>query len=376
MNKRTIVVILLIGLFSFSSLFFISSCLGETESHQLDVTMYISIKDVDLANHRVLADVTLSIDGFLGTDADYLYVTFQDIDSYEVNCSHAGGIINGTHSFQGSVEGKYWYLNSYGEIYPYETNYVSFILDRNSLQYQINETRYGGIDWLYTFNFVNKQAYIQFLGLKKVDLDSTWTIANATDSPRFIVFLSRSETMPSFIIIAPLIVVLIAMILIPSFTNDRNAKITFYSAILVFSPMFIFAIQSFIPSRSSPSIPEFLGLMLMILSVSLFLVTLPKFEKERTVYVFEIAVLFVMVFFSINITPIAFSRLLSVVTPIQNIYTIRNLQNFLLTLLVVGIGVRVIAFLMKETERAKKKKEAEESDMKRFEEYNPEDFAH
>jgi hypothetical protein len=315
------------------------TCHGESESHKLDLIMWIEISDVNFENHTVLADVTFRIHSFPENTTTKVYAKLDDIDLNMVECSRAGGLVNGTYDFQGEAKGTKWYLNFYGELYPFDLNYVVFRL-YPSLEYEINDTIYG-LDYPISFNTVEQQ--VQFSGLLKANLENTWQIKPVIEGGEITILLLRIEYVSQFLIIVPLFWFLTLVASVPILSNVKNTKIQFYSSVLVFTPIFIFAIQSFIPPRSSLSIPEFLGLILILSSASMFLSSLPKFRTEKAKCYSEVAGLISSWTFSYVISLWLFQRFLFLLP-------VTIIMVFLIVLYAVMVVLRFLNYYKYERE--------------------------
>jgi len=242
------------------------------------VTMYVQISEINPANHTVLANVTLYMHNFPENMTTNVLVRFENDDSYEVNCSRVGDPVNGTYDYKGEIDGKYWYLVTYGELYPSDLNFVNLKLNPDYLVGSINGTTYNP-NWKYSFNVVD--GAVNFYGFQWADFQNTWTTSPVNSGERLIIYFQRKELNPQYLIIAPLVWFLTLVASLPLLSANKTTKIQFYSSILVFAPIFIFAIQNFIPPRNSLSIPEYLSFILILSSTLMLIMTLPKYKNEK-----------------------------------------------------------------------------------------------
>lgn len=298
--------VLLVFLTILSAVCLLPTCQGEEEILHLEVTIEITIKEINSDNQTICADAFVGING-IPKDASYVIVKFINIDSDQVNCNQnfngtRGFFTDGkTYEFQGEIKDKYWKLRGYGEAYPFDLYYLDVRLTSFFLIYEINGTQYGP-DLKYTFD--NSSRVCQMTFPEGEDLLKTWQWANSLGRDVFssttdnLFFISRREFNPKILTLAPLLLLFVVVILSPILSKDKDVKIRIYSSVLVFSPMFIFAIRDLIPSRTGLAIPEFLGIALMFNVASMLLTSLPKYENERINVCLEVAGLTLsMVFF-------------------------------------------------------------------------------
>jgi hypothetical protein len=220
------------------------SCKCQNEVPKLNISFDVNIDGINLANHTLTADVSIEIESFPENASD-LQVKLNDISSDLINFSKAEGVVNGTQDFQGDLKGTYWYLNGQGQLYPFDFNIAVFQLIPNHVEYQINNSSYGS---QYTFNIVEQQVH--FSGLSKGELESIWTISPSINGDKLNVKLDRNDPSAQLLIFSPLFWLLIVVASLPVLSSDRKTKLQFYSSIMVFAPIFLFAIQGFIPPRN------------------------------------------------------------------------------------------------------------------------------
>ena len=354
MNVRRavlIVVILLIVAFALSRLIQVPDNQTSKQTTQLSLMCYMDIKSVNLENHTVLATLTLEIYGIqnltlAGISQKPNITCVQVSDSYndELNCTFAHDYGNGTYSYKGTLEDVNWYLYSMGEGYPYDVNFIEFNIMH--LDFVIGDAKYGASAFAnYSYNIVTPQ--VKFSGANYIDLKNNWQIDNRVNGEKLDIMFNRNTFMASLIIMAPIAWLLTLVTMAPSLIEDRKTKIEVYSAILVFTPMFIFAIQTFIPPRGFPSIPEFLSVILLLLTTTFLLAALPRFGSQKSLeadmWVFGICIPAIAV-----LAFVFFIRLISWWLPVQIII------GLLLSLLSAGLLARIRLYNIR-----KKRKEAE-----------------
>jgi hypothetical protein len=214
----------------------------------LNATINVNIIDINPENHTVLANVTVILHNFPHNDTTNILVKFENDENYEVNCSRIGNPVNGLYEYKGKIDGKYWYLATNGELYPFDFNFVSFKLNPDYLFGAVNGTTYGP-NLQYSLNIIG--GAVNYYGFHWKDFHSMWKTFPTPSGERFMVVFQRSEQSPQYMIFIPLIWILTLITSIPLLTTNKKIKIEFYSAMLVFAPVFIFTIQGFIPPRSS-----------------------------------------------------------------------------------------------------------------------------
>jgi hypothetical protein len=271
-------------------------------------------------NHTALATVNFELIGIRNVTLNgvlklpsIIYLQTSDSNNDEVSLTLAHDYGDGIYSYTGVLDNRNWYLYSMGEGYPYDVYAVELRVQQ--LDFCFGNERYDAS--MLTNYSVNMGAVpSEFTGQDTAELKNTWQIENKPSNAVLDVLFARGDITASFIIITPLIWLLTIIALAPAFTKGRNTKITVYSSILVFAPMFVFAIQTFIPQRSTPSIAEFLGVTLMLLSASLLLSVLPNFKKQIALAMD--AASFIVIATAVAFTfPIVYSRLIGWWLPVQ-----------------------------------------------------------
>lgn len=254
---------------------FISVGCGQ-DLHRFEMDMSVYIKNVHLDNNTASVNVNLWIRNF-SLEASFVYVIFSNIDDYAVDCEYQVGHA-GKYQFLGKLTDKSWFLDGVGELFPFDFYIITFEL-HDLLEYRRNNTNYGLPQWSYYFN--DEHTLVDFLGLHKSRLDDEWEIFDHVDDGTYEVFLFRKEEKPSYQFMFPLILIQALIALAPSLTDDKTMRVRLFSSVLVFSPMFILAIQNFIPPRNTLSIPEFLGVSLMFFSTSMIFASMISERNKK-----------------------------------------------------------------------------------------------
>jgi hypothetical protein len=310
-TSRHLVIILTCVLFFTIVFVSVLSCKAE-ESNRLFVDADIHVTDINLQNHTVTADITfeihglkpLIVEGSLQEPRNILF-TLDDMD-FDVVSGDCQTDENGTCSAYGFIKGTNWYLSTKGEGYPFDMNLFVFGLANNNILYSINGTNYVTyIQLNYVCDWINQS--IDFRGINTIDYENTWHTRIQVDGQQFYVLLNRNGDLGLYLTLIPQFFLIGLAIVVSNISVQRKNKIEFFTAILVFAPMFIFSIQTFIPPRISLAIPEFLAILLIILSSSMIMLSFLNVRKIW-IYLSEIAI---------------FSGLL-----IFEAYAIFNLPNF------------------------------------------------
>jgi hypothetical protein len=323
-------------------------------SAKVDLECSFDVKSLNFENHTVTATLDLEIYGIQnqtigGVSQKPNFIILQVSDSYndELNCTFAHDFGNGTYSYRGILEDANWYLYSYGEGFPFDPNYLQFNIIH--MDFTIGNARYGASTFEnYSYNILKPK--VEFSGINNIDLTNNWRIDFKINNEFLDVTFNRNSLTATLIIMTPLAWLLFLSAIAPSIIEDRKTRIELYSALLVFTPMFIFAIESFIPARGSPSIPEFLSIVLLLLTTCFLSISLIKLDGERLLkgdkIIFEVLSPFIII-----LAVVYFSRLVAILW--LSIFVIIGLLS---ALLVVGYYFRVTAF--------KKLKKREEDDAK------------
>jgi len=268
-----------------------AECEETEESYVLRMDMAIYINNLFFENDTANIDVNLWIRNF-PIDASIVYVQFQSLEHYEVNCNRIGGGAPNRYQFQGKLEEKSWYLDGIGELFPFDYYVLEFMLYPYSIQYEINGT-ICGMRYL-NYTFVEEQTHVDFAGLFRPRLKDQWEILRYSTNTTYYVYLFRKGEMPSLQFLVPMFLIQLLVVLVPSFTNDKSIRIRLFSSLLLFAPMFIFTIQNFLPYRSTLSIPEFLGLTLIFSCTLMLLSSLLGDPKHKTrTFAFDVGALVV-----------------------------------------------------------------------------------
>jgi hypothetical protein len=343
MNTKRVVLIavtliVIISLFTFSYYIISTNNQSIDITKQLSLMCYIDIKSVDLQNHTAFATFNIEIYGIqnltlAGASKAPNITCLQVSDSYndELNCTLAHDYGNGTYSYEGTLQDKNWYLYSMGEGYPYDPNFIQFNVLH--LDFIIDNTKYAANEFEnYSFKFLNPQ--VKFVGQNYIDLTANWQIENRIKGETLDVMFNRNTMIASLIIIAPIAWLLIVVTMAPALIEDRKTKIEVYSAIVVFSPMFIFAIQTFLPPRSAPSIAEFLTVILLLLATSFLLTSLPKWDSKTSLKIDQWV-------FKLYIPIVAFMALISFMRVLSWSIGVDVVIGLLLVWLYIGKLIRV-----------------------------------
>lgn len=323
----------------------------------VNVDLQIQIFEVNPENHTILANISMAIHNYK-ENADYLVIKFLNYDQYDVKCSK-NAEPDGAIYYTGKLEPKYWYLITNGELYPFDFNVVNLKL---SPEYIIEESN----GTTFTSNYQNtlsiRKATVNFNGFQWTDYLNNWAVVPVNRDNQILLYFQRLTLNSQYTIVIPLIWFLTIVAAMPILTLSKNIKITFYTSVLFFAPVFIFTVQGFIPQRSSLSIPEYLSFVLILASTIMIILTFPTYQSEKKRRNAEITGLLASLIVSYILGVMLFSRFLVM----QESTTIVASQLFLITI-IFGITA-----LFRELTYQRYVKKQESVNL----EYNPEDFAH
>jgi hypothetical protein len=321
------------------------------------LNLNILITDINLENHTLTADVSLQMDGLqlltfgdTPQKTDNITVRFDNIGYNDLSAEGFSNYGNGTFGISTTAHKASWYLISKGETYPYDVNYAVFEIADNNFLYSVNGQPYGATSQ-YNYTYQINYVHVDFSGPNRIDLIRTWqinwqvgTTGNYFNYPygqELNVYLTRNGSVPSPIIMYPVIALLFLTLAISLMSGRKNLKINFYTAVLVFSPMFIFAIQSFLPPRALLSFPESLTVMLIVLSSFLIGTSISNF-KQWINYILEIIAYAVMLYFLVG--------LVSSISTIPNVVGLDQmtiLLSLVVIMIIFSIGFKVRGLIKK-----------------------------
>jgi hypothetical protein len=354
-HRRIISALLLVSFVIFT-VSLTSNAICQQNSNELQVAMDVNILSVNVENNFVVAQISLTINGIrlyhIGNVTEVpsaIQVQVMGIEkTYDVNCTLSTDFGNDTFGYSGTITNTTLYLETHGEGYPVDPNLIRVMLYPEGLALTINGSQYGPEpEWNYHFRVEDQQ--ISFTGVEATHLQNTWQIFPSPNGGELYVYLVRnSGWVPIMIINAPLGGLLLAAIFVTMICANKRLKTEIYLTILISCPVYLFSVQTFIPPRNFASMPEFIGIVLMLLSIALFLVSLlPK----KIVFAGECLSFVIMTFFVLFAGQANFIKILTLEPAIS------NFVYGLTAIMIISLFTRILVYFG----RRKPKQSAEKS---------------
>lgn len=270
------------------------------EVHKSGVRFGIYIFDVSTSTKTARVEIRVWLDDF-PMEADRVHIeVYGGGQTQEITCV---GI--GHHTFQAAKANEtIWFLEGPGEAFPFDVYSLSFQINERVVFYSLNESFYHLEEpWEYEVNL--DMSWATFCGARVTMLCDTWVNdAASTDTSAipvrasdtiYTLLLQREWQTPFLQILLPIIACyyLLASSLILHPVDRLEARLRIYLSLFVFSPTFFFAIQPFLPYRSTLSIPELLltNLLLNNAVFGIFAMVanwwIPRLKEERKIRIFE-----------------------------------------------------------------------------------------
>ena len=211
--------------------------------------MFVYVDSVDYIKKE--ASVHFSILIYTSTNASQIGVNFESDANGYIMCERGST----DQSFFGESKIDNWPLRGSGEAYPFDSYRVNIAISR---QFYIVQN--GTLSVFYPEatlrNVFNRDAQIE-----------------TPESPFWNAEFSISVGRNSSIIPIELMIPVLVSFFIVGFSvllGDKiNERLSVYVGLLFFSPIFLFAIQNYLPSRSTLSIPEIFIICLIVASALL-----------------------------------------------------------------------------------------------------------
>ncbi len=194
-----------------------------------------------------------------------------------VPCYNKGEDANGWF-FQGESNETTWFLDGIGETYPFDSYTLHFKIHDTFMPTWLNcsLTMDGSQAYFDGPNSLSLTTlWVENNGLISMTETSAWLAENETTNQMNVHINRTSDALNSVILelFAPIIAcyLLLATTLLLDPKKHMNERLTIYLALFVFVPTFLFAIQNYLPFRSSLSFPELL-LSNLVISTTIFAV--------------------------------------------------------------------------------------------------------
>jgi len=192
-----------------------------------------------------------------------------------IQCFSQGRSAEG-FSYRGFSNFTTWYLDGIGEAFPFDSYWLVFYMERDSVQFKVANTTYSFDNEVnYTISTTYSVAYLN--GSSAPLLRNYWkTEGGAFQLP--IVFVSdyiyvqleRKSIVPFCQFMLPIIACFYLLAFSPLIRKDRlSDRLLIYLSLFIFAPTFLFSIQSALPARSYLSVPEYF-LTLLVTSTIVF----------------------------------------------------------------------------------------------------------
>jgi len=236
-----------------------------------DLVFYagINIRDIKPDQKLAIIDIDLWIENF-PYNASTIWVFFS-LDAFPtIQCNKSPG-----GPYFGWQTDIAWPLYGSGELFPFDSYLMRFMV--GELWYFENTAKKLSADARSQLTFRKEMSMVWTNQL----LESTWQVPRFPEIPKIVpgfsqfmydfdIKIARRPLIPSLQFLVPIVLCYLFLggsMLLP--TQNLDTRLRVYLPLFVFSPTFFFAIQSYLPRRSSLSIPEFL-LTYLIVCTSVF----------------------------------------------------------------------------------------------------------
>jgi len=227
----------------------------------------VQVLGINLGNDSAQVNIFMRVPSFPSASANTSVTAWVvgDVETFIV-CNATSQNRDGSWSLQGNSSTT-CFLEGSGQLFPFDSYSMRFELLNPVTFYNIN----------CTLSATNSSAFIA--GPEYYSLHNLWTVENATFanssySQEINFNLQRSGNSFSTAILEVFMPIigsyyLLVSTLILDPKRRLNERLTIYLALFVFVPAFLLGIQSYLPYRSSLSIPEFL-LTNLVISTTIF----------------------------------------------------------------------------------------------------------
>lgn len=247
------------------------------EPEQLEFSLFLKIREVNLNQAFVKIDITLQVRNFTKNASSLDLLMDTGFSQIHINCT------GNRYLFQGELQNITWKIDGYGELFPYDSYSINFQF-HPFLHYAFNQTVFVSDPWTYSIN--SNDTQIQFSGVNAPRLNDEWDLYYSVPTGDYLeVYLLHDTSNKSLLFIFPTVLILFLCFFGLVLTKNISIRATLYSATLLFTPMFIFAMQDFIPPRNSLSLAEFFSLILIIVS-TLCMISSFRDSKESKISIF------------------------------------------------------------------------------------------
>jgi hypothetical protein len=324
------------------------------------INVNLQVLDINPENYTIFASLAVEIYNY-PKNSNQIVLSFLNDDEYEINCSRVN--TNGAIYYTGKLEPRYWYLTTFGELYPFDFNQAILKFDQAIFCYE-PDLADSEPNFHYTLNITD--STVNFDGFQWTDYLKNWQVSTVNSGNQLAIYFQRIQQNAQYTIIIPLLGILIVMTSMPALSSNKKIKIEFYSSMLFFVPVFIFTIQGFIPQRSSLSIPEYLAFSLILSALLMIIFTIPNHNTEKKSRNSELIGLMASLGLTYFLGLWIFSKLLSA-------------WQTCMPIAVILIGLSIIfglAAILRESAYINYKQKQQKIMADQMKEYCPEDFSH
>ncbi len=261
MKRGRLFFILFFSIF-IQELFVINS---QPDEYTISLEYTIEIIDVKIDDYSTKINLNIKLRDF-PYESDKVTIIIQGIENHKISLNSTGGYTK-HWSYQGNLKNKLFFIEGYGELFPYDFYKIYINLYPHHLEYYEKNQIYGLTN--FNFNINVEDSSVHFTGIKNRLLTNTWRKGMIKDGTTLYILLNRKSSFFYRLILLPLFIIAITIFFTPVLNTNvlnRVINIRIYSSILVFLIGFIFTIQNHIPVRSTLSIPEFFGTYLISMS--------------------------------------------------------------------------------------------------------------
>jgi hypothetical protein len=211
------------------------------QNFSLHYWVEVSVNYVDYSNGYASLALWGHVEDSTYPNATSVTIIFDGDDSVLLKCDSSGG-----RTYDGYLQVDKWPLKGQGEMYPFDSYKLRFYIS-DQFYFIRNQT----LELLYPNATFDKNILLRNIEL----LEPESQFYNA----EFFVEVHRDSMMPFLQLLLPIVFcffIIGGSVLIPR--KELNSRLTLYLSLFVFFPIFLLAIQSFLPHRTSLSIIEIL----------------------------------------------------------------------------------------------------------------------
>jgi hypothetical protein len=257
----------------------------------ISTTIDILIYNIDPAKKSAAIQANLVLTNF-PYNATQIIITLIGRERFQIVCTNSSGMYIGN---SGIIT---WYLRGYGEDFPFDNYFLDVTFDEESVIWKV-ENSSEFLKPSATFAFNNDSVAV-FIGSEAESLMGIWRTQHENRIPmvfsenRATVIISRNSLIPYYMLLLP--IVLCFYVLGTSIFLERNKieqRLTVYFSLFLFASPFLFAIQTFLPYRSTLSIPELLLVTLMVGNCIFIFMSIIPTESDLQGMIFDAVAVFV-----------------------------------------------------------------------------------